>query len=103
MPRILILCEYPTTLGGEHSMLSTLPTVAAAGFDVLVAAPAIGPLAQSLRSANVEHLSWESHDAAGVRFPLTTIRSSLAAVLQFARPDLIHANSLSVARISGPV
>ena len=23
--RLLILCEYPTLLGGEHSMLSTLP------------------------------------------------------------------------------
>ena len=47
MPRLLILCEYPTLLGGERSMLATLPAVRAAGFDVHVAAPPVGPLADA--------------------------------------------------------
>ncbi len=51
MPRLLILCEYPTLLGGERSMLATLPAVAAAGFDIFVAAPPSGPLADEIKTA----------------------------------------------------
>jgi hypothetical protein len=42
MRRVLILCEYPTLLGGERSMLATLPAIREAGFDVQVVAPASG-------------------------------------------------------------
>ena len=70
MPRLLILCEYPTLLGGERSMLATLPTVAAAGFDVVVAAPPDGPLATALVERGVSHVAWRTHDPAGERFPL---------------------------------
>jgi glycosyltransferase involved in cell wall biosynthesis len=90
MPRLLILCEYPTLLGGERSMLSTLGTIAAAGFDVHVAAPAAGPLADALRTRGVPLFGWSA-------------REPLAQIIERVRPDLLHANSLSTARLSGPV
>lgn len=103
MPRLLILCEYPTLLGGERSMLATLPTSAAAEFNIVVASPAGGPLAATLQDRGVAHIPWQTHDESGERFPLDRLRSELEDVLQRARPDLLHANSLSAARIAGPV
>jgi glycosyltransferase involved in cell wall biosynthesis len=90
MPRLLILCEYPTLLGGERSMLSTLPAVQAAGFDVHVAAPPTGPLADALRERSVSLAEWPT-------------RYELAELFHRLRPDVVHANSLSTARIAGPV
>jgi glycosyltransferase involved in cell wall biosynthesis len=103
MPRLLIFCEYPTLLGGERSMLSTLPAVTAAGFDVQVASPSSGPLADALRDVGIPIVPWQTHDDAGERLPLSQLRSQLASLISRRRPALLHANSLSTARISGPV
>src|SRR6185295_13889068 len=103
MPRLLILCEYPTLLGGERSMLATLPAIAADGFEILVAAPPCGPLANELRTRGVAQLPWSTHDEFGQRFPLERLREDLANLVRQARPKLLHANSLSTARISGPL
>ena len=110
MPRLLILCEYPTLLGGERSMLATLPAVTAAGFDVQVAAPATGPLspavapiAQALCEQGVSHVRWRLHDEQGDRLPLERLRSDIANFIAELRPDLVHANSLSISRVLGPV
>jgi glycosyltransferase involved in cell wall biosynthesis len=103
MPRLLILCEYPTLLGGERSMLATLRVVAAAGFDLAVVAPANGPLADTLCDMGFSHIVWQTRDAAGDRCPLDRLRTDLAGIIRDARPDLLHANSLLAARIAGPV
>ncbi len=103
MPRLLILCEYPTVLGGERSMLATLPAVEAAGFDVIVAGPQHGALAAALRERGTTHIVWQTHNENRRRPPLVELRSSLHAITQHVRPDLIHANSLSTARIAGPI
>ncbi len=101
--RLLILCEYPTLLGGERSMLATLPAVAAAGFDVHVAAPPNGPLAEALAERGVPHVDWTTHDEHGQRLPLDQLRSSLADLIGELQPALVHANSVSTSRIAGPV
>jgi glycosyltransferase involved in cell wall biosynthesis len=103
MRRLLILCEYPTLLGGERSMLATLPAVAAAGFDVHIAAPHSGPLAEAIRAAGVAHVPWHTHDSRGERLWLAQLRTDLADLMGHFRPQLVHANSLSTSRISGPV
>src|SRR6266446_3710374 len=103
MPRLLILCEYPTLLGGERSMLATLPAVAAAGFEVLAAAPPRGPLADELLRLGVSHLTWHTLHEDGQRLPLRQLRAELANLVRRARPNILHANSLSTSRISGPV
>jgi len=101
--RLLILCEYPTLLGGERSMLATLPAIRAAGFDVHVAAPAAGTLADALRRADVPHIPWRVHSADGARLPLDRLRADIAGFLRQDQPDLVHTNSLSMSRIAGPV
>jgi glycosyltransferase involved in cell wall biosynthesis len=101
--RLLILCEYATLLGGERSMLATLPAVRMAGFDVHVAAPLEGPLAEVLASAGVCHQVWQTHDPNGARLPLGVLRRDLADLLRHLQPALLHANSLSTSRIAGPV
>jgi glycosyltransferase involved in cell wall biosynthesis len=90
MSRLLILCEYPTLLGGERSMLSTLGAVRKAGFQISVAAPQLGPLADAIRCLGISHVAWSD-------------RNELARILERAQPDLVHANSLSTSRISGPI
>jgi glycosyltransferase involved in cell wall biosynthesis len=102
MPRLLILCEYPTMLGGERSMLATLGAVSAAGFDVHVAAPPGGPLAEALYQQHVSYVPWQTTSAAE-RKPLERLRTDVHAMLEHVRPDLVHGNSLSTARIAGPV
>jgi glycosyltransferase involved in cell wall biosynthesis len=102
MPRVLILCEYATLNGGERSMLSTLGGIAAAGFHVQVAAPAEGPLPAALQNAGIKVVPFERHDGEGRPRPLDELRSRLADILR-SRPDLLHANSLAMGRLSGPV
>ena len=47
MPRVLLLCEYPTLNGGEQSLLAVLPHLIAAGYAFDALAPAEGPLAEA--------------------------------------------------------
>jgi glycosyltransferase involved in cell wall biosynthesis len=101
--RLLILCEYPTLLGGERSMLATLPAVRAAGFEVHVAGPPEGPLAEALANAGEYHQVWQTRDRHGARLPLGVLRRDLADALRQLQPALLHANSLSTSRIAGPL
>ncbi len=103
MSRLLILCEYGTLNGGERSMLATLPGIARAGYEVLVAAPPAGPLAEVLVGRGVELVPFEPIDPSGARRTLDDRRRRLTEVVKAHRPDLLHANSLSMGRLAGPV
>ncbi len=103
MPDLLLLCEYPTLNGGERSMLSTLAAVAADRFEPAVIAPPEGPLADELRDRGVDIIPFSFFDAVGRRRPQATLREELAELIRHRRPDLLHANSLSMGRLSGPV
>ena len=103
MPSILLLAEYPTLFGGEMSMLSTLDTVRAAGFHVQVAAPPTGSLAEEFARRDVEVVPFDMHSTGGLRLPLEELRRRLEQLITQESPDLIHANSLSMGRVAGPV
>ena len=103
MPRLVLLFEYATLSGGERSILATLEDVRGAGFDVAAIAPPKGPLAEKLSEVGVELSPLVTVDADGKRFSQARIREELAQVLKRLRPDLLHANSLSMGRLSGPV
>jgi glycosyltransferase involved in cell wall biosynthesis len=90
-------------LGGERSMLATLAAVAAAGFEIQIAAPPHGSLTAALRECGISQVAWSTRDASDERLPLDHLRAELANLVRVVEPDLIHANSLSTARISGPV
>jgi len=83
-------------------MLAALPAVAANGFEVFVAGPSAGPLADTLKGRGISQVAWQTHERSGQRRPLAVLREDLAQILRRNRPDLLHANSLSTARIAGP-
>ncbi len=103
MPKLLLLCEYASLNGGERSMLSTLDGVRAARFTPAVIGPPEGPLAETLGRREVELVPFAFYDASGKRFPQDRLRDQLAKVLRLRQPDLLHANSLAMGRLSGPV
>ena len=75
----------------------------AAGFTPAVMAPAEGPLADELAARGVELLPFQCRAADGTRLPQSRLREQLAEVLRRRRPALLHANSLAMGRLSGPV
>ena len=101
-PQIVYVCEYGTANGGERSLLAWLPHVVAAGFDVAVVAPPGGPFAVLLHELNVPVMSWPTELDESANKPADR-RDFLADVIRKAPPDLIHANSLSMSRVAGPV
>lgn len=103
MANILLLCEYPTLCGGERSMLSTFNGVQAAGFRLTVAAPPHGPLANALAEAGVEHVAFSTSGRGGERQSPASLRCDLDYLLHRLRPELLHANSLAMSRLAGPV
>jgi glycosyltransferase involved in cell wall biosynthesis len=101
--RVAWLFEYPTLHGGEHSLLATLPFVRSASFEIVALAPATGPLAERLRREHVPIVPFETVDHSGGRAPQAQLRERLTALLTESKPDLLHANSLAMGRLSGPV
>lgn len=101
--RVLWICEYARLNGAERSLLATLPGLRDAGFEIVAVAPQTGPLAEELDRAGVDLVPVCWHDNAGRRKPLADIRDELDRYIRASAPDLVHANSLSMARIVGPV
>ncbi len=98
--RILYLFEYPTRNGGENSLLSVAPRLLERGVKAWAAAPAHGALSPALRDAGMSLVTWEGQATAG---SLAARRENLEKLAQQIAPDLIHANSLSMTRLAGPV
>lgn len=84
-------------------MLSTLEFVLSAGFLVTVACPSAGALADRLRRSGIRQVPFETRSSVGARYPQDECRRRLHEILVEQEPDLVHANSLSTARLSGPV
>ncbi|MEW4564574.1 glycosyltransferase family 4 protein [Bremerella sp. JC770] len=103
MPLVVYLCEYGTIYGGENSMLSGLNAMQRRGYDVAVACPADGRLPDRLAELDVRPLPFTWTDETGQRLPLEQLRRQLATATTSWKADIVHANSLSVSRILGPV
>lgn len=103
LPRILLLCEFPELNGAEQSLLAAAGTGAQGEFDFLAAVPPAGPLAQALDRQGIERIEFQTRDATGHAANLASRRQQLADLLARTQPDLLHANSISMGRLSGPV
>jgi len=69
-------------------------------------APAEGPLATELEKRHISiHPFADGRAASNTsgRAPLSELRQRVTDIVEFVKPDLLHANSLSAARIAGPV
>jgi glycosyltransferase involved in cell wall biosynthesis len=103
MTNVLVLCEYPTLLGGERSLLAVLEPLRSGGYVVTVACPGDGALADALAQRDVPVFPLSLHQPDGRRRSLEQIHGALERLFQRTNPDLIHANSLATGRIAGPV
>lgn len=100
MPIVVHLCEYGSLNGGENSLLSLLPL---SDERAIILGPPEGPFAEAVRSLGIEYLPFQFYGDDGLRLPLGALREQLAEILRSIRPDIFHANSLSMSRLGGPV
>jgi len=101
--RVLVLCEYESLNGGEYSLLEAIRRIRGSGITIEVAAPPSGGLARELQYHRLAHVPWSVIQADGSRQPRPTIRAHLQKLLVEARCDVVHANSVSMSRLIGPV
>lgn len=103
-PRIAIVFEYGTLNGGEYSMLSVLDCLAANGaFEFVAIAPEEGRLAGALEERGIEQVPVTLRVASGTRLPRETVCTNLLKTIQKCAPDLVHANSLAMGRLTGAI
>ncbi len=101
--RVLVLCEYASLNGGERSLLEVLKRLPSDDYQLLVAAPTSGPLADALRQLELEQVPFDVVEPARHRASQSQLRQRLASLIQQTAPALVHANSVSMSRLSGPV
>jgi glycosyltransferase involved in cell wall biosynthesis len=100
---VLLAFEFPTLNGGERSILAVLRQLVGTEFEFVALAPAQGPLGEALQSVGVPTLPFDVRDAFGVRRPVERLLEEFALAIRRVRPDLVHGNSLSMARLTGSI
>ena len=101
--KIVFLSEFQSRHGGENSLLAVLPPLMRHGVLPLVVAPSSGDFADAVRRLGVDLIDFCRIDNSGAVFPQHQLREMLAKELRRISPDLVHANSLAMGRLSGPV
>ncbi len=99
---VVVVCEYPTVLGGERSMLAVAPRLKAAGIVLRAIVPA-GKLAEAWARVGVDVVLWSAgRDDAARQRDRSRATDELVGILGRLGPQLVHANSLSMGRLVGP-
>lgn len=101
--RVLVFCEFASLNGGERSLLEAVRRIPVKHIQVTVAAPAAGPLADALRHYELEHLPLDTINELGVRCSRPQLHQLIAERIAESRAQLVHANSVSMSRLVGPV
>ena len=99
MTHVLLLLEYPSLNGGERSLLCLIPVLQESRFRFTAAAPPTGPLSEALLRYDVELVPLERSAQA----TQSERREQLRRVIGEVQPSLVHANSLAMSRLAGPV
>lgn len=102
---IAVLFEYATLNGGERSMLAAIDSLrmSSAEFAFVAIAPAVGPFAQALHERAIPITDWSMLDERGCRHSTEQIQDQLVTIVTQLRPQLLHANSLTMGRLAGQV
>jgi glycosyltransferase involved in cell wall biosynthesis len=103
IPRLLLVFEFGTLNGGERSMLAVLPQFVGTDLEFVALAPAVGPLAPALGALGIPVLAFEPRDPGGERRAPPQLLEDIRSAAVRVRPDLIHGNSLSMGRLTGPL
>lgn len=102
MPRIAILFEYPTLLGGERSLLASLERLRSE-FDFIALSPPSGDLAEAITRVGIDAAPSPLFDRHGTRLPRQDAQIRLAETVRALNADLLHANSLAMGRLTGAI
>nr|ADI22069.1 glycosyltransferase [uncultured myxobacterium HF0200_08J13] len=106
MKRVAILFEYPSVNGGENSMLAALQHLAsnaATEFHFAAIAPGSGALPDRLDELGIERQPLSIFADDGQRRPRDVVEDDIRTAVAELRPNLLHANSLSMGRWLGRI
>ena len=103
MIRLLVLCEFGSCNGGENSLLTVLPGLAAHGFYPVVACPGPSELMDQLIDQGVETVSWDPRHFPRQGDSIHYRREMIGQLIRQVQPGLLHSNSLAMSRLAGPV
>jgi len=99
--RIAVVFEFPTLNGGERSMLQVFDALDRSRWDVVALAPAAGPLAEELAARSIFTVPFRVRDGEGDKLPASVLLEQLVRHARATDVDVIHANSLSMGRLTG--
>jgi glycosyltransferase involved in cell wall biosynthesis len=99
--RLGILLEFDTLNGGENSLLAALDVLAPERMSPLLLCPPQGALAEAIDRRGFARRAWPPGDAA--KGDSATWAQTLNECIQSENLDLIHANSLTLARRLGRI
>jgi glycosyltransferase involved in cell wall biosynthesis len=103
MRRIAIIFEFGTLNGGEHSMLAAIERMPLQDIEVVALAPADGRLSRALAERGIRHIPLSLRDETNARLPREMVAERLVAAISEADPHIVHANSLSMGRLTGAI
>ena len=101
--RIAVLFEYGSVNGGENSLLCMVPKLRCHGCEFVAVVAALGELTTRLKALQLEVINWLPNDENGRPLPQEQRRRRLGTILDQLSPDVVHANSLAMSRLVGPV
>lgn len=102
--RVGIVCEFATLNGGERSLLSVLESWRVVGeseIDPVVIGPSSGPLPLELARCGVKRIDFDVRGPNGMVLPRPQLLDSLQALTERHEIDFLHANSLSMGKLTG--
>jgi glycosyltransferase involved in cell wall biosynthesis len=103
--KIVVFFEYSTINGGENSMLAAIDQIRTDESNQLQLIAATtsrdGPLLDRLKAANVPVTPFYLHDDNGDRLERESVIGQLRAIADTLNADVLHGNSLSMARLLG--
>lgn len=99
--RVALLFEYGSIHGGENSLFATITPLREMGWEFIAFAPPTGRLSNRLRENGIECLPFALRNDDGQRLPREQALTTLSELVQSSGATHLHANSLSMGRLTG--
>ena len=100
---VLVVGEYGVLNGGERSFLTVAERLIACGWSFVAAVPSDSAFENALQRIGVRNVGLTTHRLDGIRLSQIELRGQIAGLVDDVQPCLVHANSLSMSRIVGPL
>jgi glycosyltransferase involved in cell wall biosynthesis len=84
-------------------MLAVIDRLQGKGFEFIALAPKNGQLVEAFKDRNLIHIPLQLRDNNGNRLPREDACRNLCEAIQRYSPDLVHANSLAMGRLTGAI